>query len=87
LQLFEGTYISESDPTITTILSGLSFPSRRLLSLEESLEKNRDRLQNLVKKEYTQHYQSRVSWASDLKSKRPERQVGSLSAKLGKYQK
>ena len=87
LQLFEGTYISESDSTITTILSGLSFPSRRLLSLEESLEKNRDRLQHLVKKEYTQHYQSRVSWASDLKSKRPERQSGSPSSKLSKYQK
>lgn len=87
LQLFEGTYISESDPTITTILAGLPFPNRRLLSLEESLEKNRDRLHNLVKKEYTQHYKSRVSWASDLKSKRPERQPGSLTAKLSKYQK
>ena len=60
LQLFEGTYISESDPTVTTILAGLSFPTRRLLSIEQSLEKNKDRLQKLVKKEYTQKYESRV---------------------------
>ena len=69
LQLFEGTYISESDPTVTTILAGLSFPTNRLLSLEKSLEKNKDRLQNLIKKEHTQKYESRVSWAYNLKSK------------------
>ena len=87
LQLFEGTYISESDPTVTTILAGLSFPTRRLLSLEQSLEKNKDRLQNLVKKEYTQNYESRVSWASNLKAKKPEKQVGPVSSKLSKYQR
>lgn len=87
LQLFEGTYISESDPTVTTILGGLSFPSRRLLSLEQSLEKNKDRLQNLVKKEHTQKYESRVSWASNLKAKKPENQVGPVSSNLTKYQR
>ena len=70
LQLFEGTYISESDPTVTTILAGLSFPISRLLSLEQPLEKNKDRLQNLVKKEHTQKYRSRVSWAYNLESKK-----------------
>ncbi len=85
LQLFEGTYISESDPTVTTILAGLSFPTRRLLSIEQSLEKNKDRLQKLVKKEYTQKYESRVSWASNLKAKKPEKQVGPTSSKLSKY--
>lgn len=87
LQLFEGSYISESDPTVTTILSGLSFPTRRLFSLEESLEKNRDRLQNLVKREHTQKYESRISWASNLKAKKPEKQGGSVTAKLSKYEK
>ena len=85
LQLFEGTYISESDPTVTTILAGLSFPTRRLLSIEQSLEKNKDRLQKLVKKEYTQKYESRVSWASNLKAKKPEKQVEQASTKLTKY--
>jgi tubulin-like protein CetZ len=87
LQLFEGTYISETDPTITTILAGLSFPTRRLLSIEESLEKNRDRLQALVNKEYAQKYKSRVSWASNLKSRRPEKKPDTPTAKLTKYQK
>lgn len=87
LQLFEGTYISESEPTITTILAGLPFPTRRLLSLEESLEKNKDRLQNLVNKEQTQSYESRVSWASGLKAKKPDRKTISISSKLGKYQR
>ena len=87
LQLFEGTYISESDPTVTTILAGLSFPTRRLLSLEQSLEKNKDRLQNLVKKEHTQKYESRISWASNLKAKKPEKPAGPVSSKLSKYQR
>ncbi|WP_394236981.1 cell division protein FtsZ [Niallia oryzisoli] len=76
LQLFEGTYNSESDPTVTIILSGLSFPTNRLLSLEHSLEKNKDRLQNLMKKEHTQKYESRVSWSYNLK---PKKQAGSIS--------
>jgi cell division GTPase FtsZ len=87
LQLFEGTYISESDPTITTILAGLPFPTHRLLAIEESLEKNKDRLQNLVNQEHTQKYESRISWASNLKAKKPEKQAGSVSGKLSKYQK
>ncbi|MBC2724422.1 hypothetical protein [Desulfosporosinus sp.] len=87
LQLFEGTYISESDPTITTILAGLPFPTRRLLTLEESLEKNKDRLQNLVSQEHTQKYESRISWASHLKARKPEKKAGSVSSKLSKYQK
>lgn len=87
LELFEGTYISEADPTVTTILAGLPFPSRRMLALEESLEKNKDRLQNLVSKEFTQTYESRISWASSLKARPPERKPGSISAKLSKYQK
>jgi tubulin-like protein CetZ len=87
LQLFEGTYISESDPTITTILAGLPFPARRLFALEESLEKNKDRLQNLVNNEYTQKYESGISWASNLKMKKPAKQAGSVSSKLSKYQR
>jgi cell division GTPase FtsZ len=87
LELFEGTYISESDPTITTILAGMPFPTRRLLALEESLEKNKDRLQSLVNKEQTQKYESRISWASNLKAKTPQRQTGSVSSKLSKYQR
>lgn len=87
LELFEGTYITESDPTITTILAGLSFPARRLQSLEEALEKNKDRLQDLVNKEHTQRYESRISWATNLKAKSPERQTTSVSSKISKYQK
>jgi len=87
LQLFEGTYISEKDPTITTILAGLSFPTRRLHILEESLEKNKERLQSLVQKEQTQKYESGVSWASSLKHKKTVKQSISLSSKLSKYQK
>ncbi|WP_147534616.1 cell division protein FtsZ [Bacillus marasmi] len=87
VQLFEGTYLSDGDPTITTILAGLSFPTRRLLSLEESLEKNRERLQSLVNKEYSQKYKSRVSWASNLKTRRPDKPAGPLTEKLSKYQK
>ncbi|MDQ0201441.1 FtsZ/tubulin family protein [Neobacillus ginsengisoli] len=86
LQLFEGTYISESDPTITTVLAGLPFPSRRLLALEESIEKNKERLQNLVNKEHTQKYESRISWSSNLKIK-PERKTDSVSFKLSKYER
>jgi len=87
LELFEGTYISESDPTITTILAGLPFPARRMQTLEESLEKNKDRLQNLVKKEYSQKYESRITWASNLKARPQERKAGNISSKLSKYQK
>ncbi|EKN66690.1 cell division protein FtsZ [Neobacillus bataviensis LMG 21833] len=87
LELFEGTYISESDPVITTILAGLPYPSRRMQALEESLEKNKERLQGLVKKEHTQKYESRISWASNLKAKPQERKSGSISSKLSKYQK
>ncbi|MFK9092133.1 tubulin-like doman-containing protein [Bacillus salipaludis] len=87
LELFEGTYISESDPTVTSILAGLPFPSRRMLALEESIEKNKDRLQSLVKKEHTQKYESRISWASNLKARPQERKTGSISSKLSKYQK
>ncbi|MDQ0221386.1 cell division protein FtsZ [Peribacillus cavernae] len=87
IQLFEGTYISESDPTITTILAGLPYPTRRLLALEESIEKNKDRLQNLVNKEHTQMYESRISWASNLRIKKPEKQANSVSSKLSKYQR
>lgn len=82
LQLFEGTYISESDPTVTTILVGLSFPTHRLLSLE----KNKDRLRMLVKMEYIHKYDSQVSWASDLKTKNTDTQAGPVSSKLNKYQ-
>ncbi|WP_245640361.1 cell division protein FtsZ [Neobacillus massiliamazoniensis] len=85
LELFEGTYITDSDPTITTILAGLPFPNRRMQSIEESLEKNKDRLQNLVNKEYTQRYESRVSWASNLKAKAPQRQPGAESSKYTKH--
>ncbi|MDR6999230.1 cell division protein FtsZ [Neobacillus niacini] len=87
LELFEGTYISECDPTVTTILAGLSFPPGRLKSLEESLEKNKERLQFLVNKEQTEKYESQVSWASGLKAKAPERKPGSVTSKLSKYQK
>ncbi|MBO0959345.1 cell division protein FtsZ [Neobacillus sp. MM2021_6] len=87
LELFEGTYISEADPTVTTILAGLSFPSKRMLALEEVLEKNKDRLQGLVNKEHTQKYESRISWASNLKAKPQERKTGSITSKLSKYQK
>ncbi|MED1205282.1 cell division protein FtsZ [Heyndrickxia acidicola] len=87
LQLFEGTYVTETDPTITTVLAGLPFPSRRLFALEESLEKNKDRLQTLVSNEYTQKYESRISWASNLKIKKPVKQESSVSSKLSKYQR
>ncbi|WP_174733296.1 cell division protein FtsZ [Mesobacillus harenae] len=87
VELFEGTYITESDPTITTILAGLSFPSRRLQTLEDTLIKNRDRLQMLVNKEHTQKYESKVSWASSLKAKGPVKQTQSVASKLSKYQK
>jgi len=87
LELFEGTYITESDPTITTILAGLSFPARRLQTLEESLEKNKERLQSLVKKEYSQKYESQISWAANLKAKAPERKTSSVTSKLSKYQR
>jgi tubulin-like protein CetZ len=87
LELFEGTYFSESDPTVTTILAGLAFPSRRLHALEESLEKNKDRLQNLVKKEHTQKYESKIAWASTLKAKPQERKPSTVTSKLDKYQK
>ncbi|MCQ6280482.1 cell division protein FtsZ [Bacillus sp. EB600] len=85
LELFEGTYISESDPAIITILAGLPFPTRRLLALEDFLEKNKERLQNLVNKEHTQKYESKIAWASHLKARSPERQAGSISAKISKY--
>jgi tubulin-like protein CetZ len=87
LELFEGTYISESDPTITSILAGLSFPTRRMRALEGSLEKNKERLQSLVNKEHTQKYDSKISWASNLKAKTPQRQTGSVTSKLSKYQR
>ena len=87
LQLFEGTYLSETDPSVTTILAGLAFPKRRLLSLEESIEKNRDRLESLVSKEHTQKYESRISWASKLKAKPPTKQAESVTSKLSKYNK
>jgi tubulin-like protein CetZ len=87
VELFEGTYISESDPTITTVLAGLAFPARRLKALEDLLEKNKDRLQNLVNKEYTQHYESQVSWASNLKARQQERKAGNVTSKLSKYQR
>ncbi|MCM3568618.1 tubulin-like doman-containing protein [Neobacillus mesonae] len=87
LELFEGTYITETDPTITTILAGLSFPSRRMLSIEESIEKNKDRLQGLVSKEFTQTYESKINWASNLKARTQERKPGSITSKLSKYQK
>ncbi|RFU60994.1 tubulin-like doman-containing protein [Bacillus sp. V59.32b] len=87
LQLFEGTYILESDPTITTILAGLPFPTRRLSAVEESIEKNKDRLENLVNTEHTQKYESRISWASNLRTKKPEKQAASISSKLAKYQR
>lgn len=87
LQLFEGTYISESDPTITTILAGLSFPTRRMLAVEESIEKNKERLQDLVKKENTQNYESGIRWASNLKLIKQERKPVSITSKLNKYQK
>jgi len=87
VELFEGTYISESDPTITTVLAGLAFPARRLKALEDLLEKNKDRLQNLVNKEYSQHYESQVSWASNLKARPQERKSGNITSKLSKYQR
>ncbi len=87
VELFEGTYISETDPTITMILAGLSFPRRRLQSLEESLEKNKERLQFLVNKEHTEKYESQVPWASNLKAKPPERKSNGITSKLSKYQK
>ncbi|WP_286230652.1 cell division protein FtsZ [Neobacillus mesonae] len=87
LELFEGTYITEADPTITTILAGLPFPSRRMVAIEESLEKNKDRLQSLVSKEFTQSYESKITWASGLKAKPQERKTGSITSKLSKYQK
>jgi len=87
LELFEGTYISESDPTITTVLAGLSFPARRLKALEDLLEKNKDRLQHLVNKEHSQHYESQISWASNLKVRPQERKEGNVTSKLTKYQK
>lgn len=87
LELFEGTYISESDPTITTILAGLPFPAKRMHALEESLEKNKDRLQNLVSKEQTQKYESGISWASNLKVKPPRRQPGAATPKISKFKK
>ncbi|MEH7107810.1 cell division protein FtsZ [Bacillus sp. JJ1764] len=87
VELFEGTYITETDPTITTILAGLSFPRSRLQSLEESLEKNKERLQFLVKKEHMEKYDSQVTWASNLKAKAPERKSTGVSSKLSKYQK
>lgn len=87
LELFEGTYISDIDPTITTILAGLAFPNRRLQALEDHLEKNKDRLQSLVNKEQTQKYESRITWASGLKARSTERHTGTVSSKLSKYQR
>ncbi|MBM4763519.1 cell division protein FtsZ [Bacillus sp. B15-48] len=87
LQLFEGTYLSETDPTITTILAGLPFPSRRMLALEETIEKNKERLEKLVNKEHTQKYKSKITWASELKAKRSDKKAESVNTKLSKYQK
>jgi tubulin-like protein CetZ len=87
VELFEGTYISDTDPTVTMILAGLSFPRRRLQTLEESLEKNKERLQFLVNKEHSERYESQVSWASNLKAKPPERKPSGVTSKLNKYQK
>ncbi|MDR4945332.1 cell division protein FtsZ [Neobacillus cucumis] len=88
LELFEGTYITESDPTITTVLAGLAFPSRRLKALEDLLEKNKERLQQLAKKEYSQHYESQVTWASNLKARPQEKKpTANIASKLTKYQK
>jgi tubulin-like protein CetZ len=87
VELFEGTYISDTDPTVTMILAGLSFPRRRMQVLEESLEKNKERLQFLVNKEHSERYESQVSWASNLKAKPPERKPTGVTSKLSKYQK
>ncbi|NRD78179.1 cell division protein FtsZ [Bacillus sp. BRMEA1] len=87
LELFEGTYVSESDPTITTILAGLPFPNKRLMAIEDFLEKNKDRLQSLVTKEHTQKYESQIAWASNLKARPPERKSGTITSKLAKYQR
>ncbi|WP_066372282.1 tubulin-like doman-containing protein [Neobacillus fumarioli] len=87
LELFEGTYITESDPVVTTILAGLPFPSRRLASLEDLLEKNKDRLQSLVSKEQSQKYESQITWASSLKVRPSERKAGNVTTTLSKYQR
>ena len=41
LQLFEGTYISDSDPTVTTILAGLSFPINACFPLSNPLRRTK----------------------------------------------
>ncbi|GIM47953.1 cell division protein FtsZ [Collibacillus ludicampi] len=66
LLLFEGNYPNESDAVITSILTGLPFPEKRLNLMKESLEQNRERLQSLVQKARTQKYEAKVDWVSSL---------------------
>ncbi|WP_043931914.1 tubulin-like doman-containing protein [Bacillus sp. EB01] len=81
IELFEGTYITETDPSVTTILAGFSFPTRRLQVMEDMLTKNRDRLLGLVQKEHTQKYESKIAWASNLKARNNDRQTRPVNPK------
>jgi cell division GTPase FtsZ len=87
LQLFEGTYISDSDATVTTVLSGLSFPVKRLGVMEESLERDKERFQTIVQRAHTQRYNPNLDWASDLKTPSMIRETGDVANKLSKYKK
>jgi tubulin-like protein CetZ len=86
LEIFEGFYGYDKSPSITTILSGLSFPFKRLQVMEELIEMAKVKIEENLQSSYTQKFETQAGWLSKVRFKpKKEKEEGSISDKLKKY--
>lgn len=89
IEVFEGYYsYPKSQQEIITILSGLSFPFKRLNEMEDKIEQYKSRIESNIQSSMTQRFENKSSWVSGLKNSR-KREVSSkqsISDKLKRFQ-
>jgi cell division GTPase FtsZ len=85
IEVYEGFYNSER--TITTIISGLTFPITRLKDMEHVIESNKQRIEDNMQSSTNQKYETNSNWVNNLRNpnKKQKTDNSSLTDKLNKF--
>jgi tubulin-like protein CetZ len=88
IEIFEGYYGNESkvSPSITTIISGLSFPFTRLQQMEEVIEKYKAKVEENLEASFNQKFETQAGWLGKARFKKKSQPTNeSITDKLKKY--
>jgi cell division GTPase FtsZ len=88
IEIFEGYYEVTNQQTVTTILSGLSFPYKKLNKMEEVIELHKPKIEKNIESSLTQKFENKSGWVGGLKNNRkkevPSKQ--SITDRLKRFQ-